>query len=54
MARNAFQTPRFSTLIFFFARQNRPSIKQVIFQKHCFNGTNHHNNLHIVLESYET
>ena len=42
------QTPTFERLIFFFARQSRPSIKQIIFRKYCFNASNHHNNLHIL------
>ena len=45
-----FQTPTFERLIFFFARQSRPSIKQIIFQKYCFNATNHHNNFHILYQ----
>ena len=35
---------------FFFARQSRPLIKQIIFQKYCFNATNHHNNFHILYQ----
>ena len=36
--------------IFFFERQSRLLIKQIIFQKHCFNDTTHHNNLHILYQ----
>ena len=46
MTRSACQTPSFEHLIFFFARKSRPSIKQIIFQKHCINGTTHNNNSH--------
>ena len=41
-------TQVFERLIFFFARQSRPSIKQFTFQKHSFNDTTHHNNLYIL------
>ena len=37
MARNASQTLTFLNACFFFVRQCRPLIKQIIFQKHCFN-----------------
>ena len=44
------QTPTFERLIFFFRRQSRTSIKQIIFKKYCFNANNHHNNLHILYQ----
>ena len=50
MARNASQISPFERLIFFFARQSCHPIKQSIFQKHCFNGTIYHNNLHILYQ----
>ena len=37
----------FEHLFFFFTRQSRPSVKQIIFQKHYFNDTTHHNNLYM-------
>ena len=40
----------FERIFFFFARQCNPLIKQIIFQKHWFNGTAHHNNLHILYQ----
>ena len=40
--------PLLNAKFFFFASQSRTSIKQIIFQKHCFNASNHHNNLHIL------
>ena len=40
----------FERVIFFFARQSRPSIKQIIFQRHCFNGTAHQNNFHVLYQ----
>ena len=50
MEKKPSQTLTFKHLIFFFARQSRPSIKQIIFQKYCFNATNHHNNLYILYQ----
>ena len=44
------QTSTFERLIFFFARQSRPSIKKIIFKKYCFHATNHHNNFHILYQ----
>ena len=38
-ARNASQTLAFLNACFFFVRQYRPLINQIIFQKHCFNYT---------------
>ena len=40
----------FERIFFFFARQCNPLIKQIIFQKHWFNGTADHNNLHILYQ----
>ena len=42
--------PLLNAQFFFFARQSRPLIKQIIFQKYCFNATNHHNNFHILYQ----
>ena len=50
MARNASQTLTFLKACFFFVRQCRPLIKQIIFEKHCFNDTTLHNNLHILYQ----
>ena len=50
MTRNASETPTFEHLIFFFVRQNHPSIKQITFQKHCLKGTAHHGNLYILYQ----
>ena len=50
MERNFLKHPLLNAQFFFFARQSRPSIKQVIFQKYCFNATNRHNNLHILYQ----
>ena len=44
------ETSTFERLNFFFIRQSCDSIKQIIFQKHCFNGTIYHNNLHILYQ----
>ena len=43
-------TQAFERLFFFLARQSHPSINQVIFQKHYFNDTTHHNNLYILCQ----
>ena len=43
----------FERIFFFFARQCNPLIKQIIFQKHWFNGTAHHNNLHILYQKVQ-
>ena len=40
----------FFLFIFFFARQIRPSIKQVIIEIYCFKGTTHNNNLHVLYQ----
>lgn len=48
MARKASQTRFFECLGFFFARQGRPSIKQIFFQIHCFNGITDNKDLHIL------
>ena len=50
MERNFLKHPLLNAQFFFFARQSRPSIKQIIFQKYCFNASNHHNNLHILCQ----
>ena len=50
MARNASQTLTSLNACFFFARQCRPLIKPIIIQKHCFNYTTLHNNLHILCQ----
>ena len=50
MERNFFKHPLLNAYFFFFARQSRPSYKQIIFQKYCFNATNHHNNFHILYQ----
>ena len=50
MERNVLKHPLLNAQFFFFARQSRPSIKQIIFQKYCFNATNHHNNFHILYQ----
>ena len=41
----------FERIFFFFARQFRTLIKQIIFQKHCFNHTSLHNNLILYQEA---
>ena len=50
MARNTSHTSTFVRLNFFFARQSCHSIKQIIYQKHCFNDTIYHNKLHILYQ----
>ena len=41
---------RFWTHILFLCKATHPLIKQIIFQKHWFNGIAHHNNLHILYQ----
>ena len=48
MSRSPSETPTCERLIFFFVRRSRPSIKQIIFQKYCINGTTRNDNLHIL------
>ena len=40
----------FEDIFFFFARQCHPLTQQIIFQKHCFNGITHHNNLQVLYQ----
>ena len=45
-----FSNTQFLNACFSFERICRPLIKQIIFQKHCFNDTTLHNNLHILYQ----